>query len=133
NLESAGVAIEGARIHPGATTGVALIIVDGAGENRIVVVPGANAAFTPAELERERAQLEHARFALFQLESPIETVERGLALARAAGATTLLDPAPAQALSDAVLSQVDYLTPNLRELRALASEGSQEGSPSDRN
>src|SRR5690606_35873736 len=45
NLESAGVAIEGARIHPGATTGVALIIVDGAGENRIVVVPGANAAF----------------------------------------------------------------------------------------
>ncbi|MDQ8180768.1 ribokinase [Pelagicoccus sp. SDUM812005] len=120
SLESVGVAVEGVRCIEGVTTGVASITVEAGGENRIVVVPGANGAYCPVELERDAAFFKGAKLALFQLETPLETVVGGLQLARERGCITILDPAPARELGEEALSLVDYLTPNLSELALLS-------------
>lgn len=110
------------RIHGcrSAPTGVALIWVDRAGQNSIVIAPGANHALAPADLETERSAFVSAACALFQLETPLDTVAAGLRLAREGGALSILDPAPAQPLPEDLLAQVGLLTPNETEARLLA-------------
>jgi len=95
-------------------TGRAHITVDSAGQNSIVVVPGANAAASFPS-----AALENADVLLAQLECPLDAVTAALAAARAAGGVTILNPAPARPLSDALLRLVDYLIPNERESKGL--------------
>jgi ribokinase len=119
SLAAAGVdvsAVMGTRSQP---TGVALIAVDDGGQNSIIVASGANFVFEAKEVEGTRAAFRGAAYALFQLESPIDTVESALRLARSEGARTILDPAPARPLPDGILSQVDILTPNESEARML--------------
>jgi ribokinase len=119
SLAAAGVdvsAVAGSRSEP---TGVALIWVDDSGQNSIIVAPGANHAFRAADVEGCRAAYRNAHFALFQLETPLDTVESALYIARSEGAVTILDPAPAQPLSPMLLSQVDILTPNEGEALTL--------------
>jgi ribokinase len=94
--------------------------VETSGENRIVVVPGANGAYDTSELLRGIEALSGAKLCLFQLEIPLETVHRGLLAARERGCVTILDPAPAQILSTDLLATVDILTPNLSELSILS-------------
>lgn len=122
NLESAGVAIKGIQSIGGATTGSAFIVVDAEAENRIIVVPGANGAFCREAFAEEASLLEGASLALLQLETPLETVAAALDAARGQGVKTILDPAPAQALTNEILERVDYLTPNVSELRALTGD-----------
>ena len=120
SLAAAGVDVSfvhAARSHP---TGVALIWVDQAGQNSIVVASGANHALLAAEVEGMRAAFRGARFALFQLETPLDTVAAALELAREEGARTILDPAPAQQLPPALLERVDVLTPNETEACILS-------------
>ena len=69
----------------------------------------------PPDIEAMSTALEDAAFVLFQLETPLTTVEAGLMVARRAGARTILDPAPARTLPDALLDLVDILTPNESE------------------
>ena len=95
-------------------TGRAHITVDAAGRNSIVVVPGANAATS-----FPNAALEGADVLLAQLECPLEVVGVAMAAARGAAVTTILNPAPARALSTELLSLVDYLVPNEREADGL--------------
>jgi ribokinase len=119
SLAAAGVdvgAVHATRAQP---TGVALIWVDDAGQNSIVVASGANREMAAAEIESLRRTMAEARFCLFQLETPIDFVEAALALARQEGAETILDPAPAQPLSRDLLSLVDILTPNESEALIL--------------
>jgi ribokinase len=111
--------VHGARSQP---TGVALIWVDRNGQNSIVVASGANHALAPSEIEGLRGAFRGSGFALFQLETPLDAVAAALRLARAEGARTILDPAPAQPLSRELLEQVDILTPN--ETEALLLLGS---------
>ncbi len=94
-------------------TGRALIIVDDRGENSIVVVPGANTTVTAPD------PLPHAGVVLCQLEIPIDAVAAVLAAARAAGARTVLNPAPAVALPGAVLADCDVIVPNEHEVALL--------------
>ena len=91
-------------------TGRAHIVVDDEGRNSIVVVPGANAAASFPS-----AALEGADVLLAQLECPLEVVTVAMAAARARGVVTILNPAPAQRLSDELLALVDYLVPNENE------------------
>ena len=94
-------------------TGRALIIVDEHGENSIVVVPGANATVaTPRPFPA-------AAVVLCQLEIPLTTVTDVLVAAREAGARTILNPAPAAALPDAVLAACDVIVPNEHEVELL--------------
>ena len=102
-----------------APSGVALIIVEEGGENRIVVVPGANGRLTPRDIERSRRAFEGAAVLLVQLEIPLETVEAALRMAKAEGLLTVLNPAPATPLDREVLELVDILTPNEIELFGL--------------
>lgn len=102
-----------------AATGVALIVVDEAGENSIVVASGANARFSPSDVEAAEATLASADVVLLQLESPLETVRRAAELGRANGATVLLNPAPARELPDELLALVDVLIPNETEAALL--------------
>lgn len=122
SLASVGVSTKGIRAIDAEPTGTAVITVDGSGENRIVVVAGANGAFDVASLQQDLGLLRESKYALFQLETPLDTVVEGLRAARAAGVATLLDPAPAQPLSDATLELAEYVTPNLSELRELTDE-----------
>jgi ribokinase len=119
SLAAAGVDVSEVRPDPCCATGVALITVDGAGENDIVIVPGANGAFTVEELEGGGGRLDSASVLLLQLEIPLATVQAAARRARWAGATVILDPAPAAPLPDTLLREVDYLTPNETELAAL--------------
>lgn len=102
-----------------APTGTALIVLDAEGQNSIIVVPGANNVWTP---ERMEVPLTAGDVALAQLEIPIESVERWLSSAKTAGATTVLNAAPAREGADRLLGVVDVLVVNELELSFLLSE-----------
>lgn len=121
-LEGYGVDISGVGEVDG-TSGVAVIQVEGSGENRITVVAGANAALTPEYLEAYRSQVAGAAMVLTQLETPMATVEALGRLCVESGVPLMLDPAPAAPLGDELLRQVTWLTPNLHEARVLAGAG----------
>ena len=114
HMEQAGVELSGITVSPG-SSGVASIVVSAAGDNCIVVVPGANALLTPEDLDRQREILESAGMVLAQLEIPIKTVEHLATLCTAAGVPLMLDPAPACPLSPPLLSKVEWFTPNESE------------------
>jgi ribokinase len=118
-LAAAGADVSYVHATRSAATGAALIWVDRAGQNSIVVAAGANHAIATASVESYRPVFAGAQCALFQLETPLDVVERALGLAREAGAVTILDPAPAQPLSSGLLAFVDVLTPNETEALTL--------------
>lgn len=120
-LEAAGVDTSAVGTDPDEPTGVAVITVDAAGENAIVVAPGANARLSPDHVRRARPLLSGARYVLLQLEIPVETVAFAVALAREAGARVILDPAPAPGpdFPRTVFRGVEVITPNEREAEAL--------------
>jgi ribokinase len=119
SLSAGGVDVSAVHGTRAQATGVALISVDAAGQNTIVVASGANHALAASETEAMRPVFRGARFVLFQLESPLDTVAAALKLARAEGARTILDPAPAVALPAELLANVDILTPNETEASIL--------------
>ena len=101
-----------------APTGQALILVEDAGENEIVVVAGANALLAPPA-----EAMDGAGIVLAQLETPLETTIAAFAAARARGARTLLNAAPAQALPDRLLGLTDMLVVNETEAGRLLGQG----------
>jgi ribokinase len=102
-----------------APSGVALIAVDHAGNNAIVVAPGANARLSPDDVRRAEAQIRSAGAVVAQLEVPMATVQCAAEIARDAGVPFILNPAPAQWLSPSLLSKVSVMTPNETEARIL--------------
>jgi ribokinase len=117
-LELEGIDCSGVTRLEEAPTGVALIVVDEAGENQIAVASGANARLAEPRVP------EGARVLLLGLEVPDQAV---LAAARAAdGARIVLNPAPARPLPDELLDRGPILTPNEAEARALAGEADAE-------
>jgi ribokinase len=102
-------------------TGAAAILLDErSGENAIIVVPGACFTLTAAEVEAAISAIRAASVFLVQLELPLDTVVTGLRIARAAGVTTILNPAPAPAsLPDELIALADYFIPNETEAAIL--------------
>jgi len=119
SLAAAGVDVSAVHAAKSQPTGVAFIWVDQQGQNSIVVASGANHALAAADVEAMRKVFRGAFLALFQLETPLDTVAAALALAREEGLRTMLDPAPAQTLPSALLARVDILTPNENEALML--------------
>lgn len=119
SVAAAGVDVSAVSSVRNESTGVAFIGVDATGQNSIIVASGANNAFRPGDVEGFRASFKNAHYALFQLETPLDTVAAALQLAREGGVKTILDPAPAQFLPAEVLHAVDILTPNETEARIL--------------
>jgi ribokinase len=106
---------------PGQPTGVALILVDSTGENQIAVVPGANGAIEKGYVRECLARLGRLTGDVVLLcnEVPLHVVREALVCAHAAGATTILNPAPALGLDRSVLALADIITPNRNELVTL--------------
>lgn len=116
-----------------APTGTAGIHVDEAGRNSIVIGAGANAGLDPAFIDSQADALQSAAVVLAQLESPPDAILRALRAGRAGGATTLLNPAPANAgCGTGLLAASDIITPNETEFAALlASHAGQDIDPAD--
>jgi len=117
-LAESGVDASSVRSVAGVSTGVALIVVDARGENSIVVVPGANGRLTAGD--SEHAAIARGDVAVVQFEIATTTTTAALAHARARGATTVLNAAPAQDMSRDLADLVDVLVVNEIELSALA-------------
>ena len=118
-IRSQDIDLVGVSRCPG-PTGTALITVDADAENTIVVVPGANSRLRPEDLDRQTYLIAEAGTALAQLEIPVETVQGFFSMAKEAGATTVLNTAPARVLPDKLLTLVDYLCLNETELAEMA-------------
>ncbi len=101
-------------------TGAAFIFLEEAtGNNAIIVAPGAAGRVSVEDVEAKRGLIEGAAVFVTQLEQPIPAARRGLEIARAAGVVTILNPAPAAPLNDAMLALCDFVTPNESEAEAL--------------
>lgn len=117
-LQADGVDRSHVRRVPGAS-GTAHILVDRAGQNSIVIVPGANGSMTELT-EADRGLIGRSQFLLLQLELPLPVVVEAARVARQAGVTVILTPAPAQPLPRDLLATVDWLIPNEHEAALLA-------------
>ena len=102
-----------------AATGLAAVLVDAAGQNSIVVVPGANAELIDLTAD-ELAAVTGGRVLLVQLEVPLATVTAAARAAHAAGVTVVLNASPARPLPDELLAALDVLVVNEGEARAVA-------------
>lgn len=101
-------------------TGTAGIYVDAHGRNCIVIGAGANVALAPASVEQQRDAIATAGALLTQLESPSESIQCALSIAREIGVVTILNPAPANAATTLeLLALADLITPNETEFAAL--------------
>lgn len=118
-LQSVGVDVSAVAQVDG-PSGIALIVVDRQGQNRIVVSPGANFQMLPDRLDE--SAIVAANLLLLQLEIPLETVETVISLASKAQTPILLNPAPAQLLPPALLQQVAYLVVNESEAALLTQQ-----------
>jgi ribokinase len=118
---AAGVDTRGVARLAGSGTGMAVILVDAGGENAIVVDSGANAALAPGHVDAAQALFAGAKLVVAQLETPVAATVRAFELARAAGAATLLNAAPApEAIDAALLALTDFLVVNEIEGQALS-------------
>lgn len=103
----------------GESTGVALIFVNGEGENVIGIHAGANAALSVGLVDAQQQRIAGADALLMQLESPLESVLAAAKIAHQHHTRVVLNPAPARELSDELLSLVDIITPNETEAEKL--------------
>jgi ribokinase len=124
SLQNVGISVANVRKQKDLPTGIALILVENSSENEIVVIAGANAAFTPDILDQmDLHEMKQADALLLQHEIPMETIEKSAKLAHDAGVTVILNPAPARHLSLDLLQHVDVLIPNQSELQNILSSG----------
>jgi ribokinase len=116
---SDGINVGHIKKDPDVATGIALIMVDKNGENSISVASGANLSLTVSDIHKAQHIIKDADVLLMQLEIPIEVVRKAAKIASVAGVKTILNPAPAQPLSDELLKCVTILTPNESETELL--------------
>ena len=101
-------------------TGAAFIFIDDqTGDNAIIISPGAAAKFSTDDIERNAEIISEADVFITQLEQPIEVAKAGLEVARQSGNITILNPAPAAAISRDIFLLCDFITPNETEAEAL--------------
>ena len=103
-------------------TGIANITVESDGDNRIIIIPGANNELTPKLIEPYQNKIKEAKLILLQLEIPLETIRYIINLAAQYNTKVLLDPAPVKDLPVEIYQNIDYLLPNEGELETLLPE-----------
>lgn len=118
-LRREGVDVSHLLDDPDRPTGTAAILVDDAGENAIVGVPGANLGLTPDDVRAAGQLLAASAIVLAPCETMIETVTEAFQIAQAAGCLCVFNPAPARELPAELVQVLDVIVPNESELRAL--------------
>jgi ribokinase len=114
-----GVTVRAEQVTDTSTGAAYIFVQDGTGANAIIVVAGAAGTISVADVEQNRDAIENAAVFMTQLEQPIPAAMRGLEIARAAGVTTIFNPAPAAPLDDAIYKLCDFVTPNESEASML--------------
>lgn len=115
----AGVKTEVRRVADSYTGAACIFLEEGSGDNAIIVSPGAAGTISVADIEAAGDTIRAAGVFLTQLEQPFPAARRALEIAREAGATTILNPAPAAELDAEFFTLCDYLTPNEIEAEML--------------
>lgn len=119
NFESFGIDCSHVRVVDGLSSGVAPIFVDSSGQNRIIVVKGANDALQPSDVDLAEPVLRQADAIILQFETPLATVYHTIRLAKANHIRCLLNPAPGQVVNLEELKEVDYFLPNESEAEVI--------------
>lgn len=122
HLASAGVDLSALRTSKG-PSGVAVLVVSDAGENSIVVVPGANAHLNAKDIDDHIDLIRSSAMVLTQLETPLETALHLASVCEQEGVPFMLDPAPARELPKELLDKVTWFTPNETEAAFFAASG----------
>lgn len=118
-LKNEGINTENILCDSKYPTGVGSITLEESGNNRIVVVPGANLHYDLQELNRIKGLIQNAELLIVQLEMDLSMIEQAVAYASEVQVPVILNPAPAQKLSERLLEKVTYLTPNETEVEIL--------------
>lgn len=119
SFQATGIGTSAVMEEQGTPTGIAMIQVADTGENSICISAEANGKLDAERLKPHLSLIESAEYLLMQLETPMCGVELAAKAAKASGTTVVLNPAPATALSDQLLSCVDIITPNETEAELL--------------
>lgn len=126
-----GLDVTLSRVVENVPTGTAMILVNGQGENCIVITPGANHELTPATIEGIRDEIEGASIMVLQMEIPFQTVQKACEFAARSGTRILLNVAPAIKIEASLLKLVDILVVNETEIEMISglriSESGEEG------
>lgn len=120
NFRKQGIDTTHVKQVEGLSSGVAPIFVEPNGQNRILVVKGANDALKPADIDAATETLKAADCIVLQFETPLETVHYTIQFARRQGIRCILNPAPAQSVDLAALKDLDYFVPNESEAEAIS-------------
>jgi ribokinase len=119
NFASMGIDTTHVGMVDGVSSGVAPIFVDSVGQNRIIVVPGANGTLQPQDVDRAADALRMMDTIILQFEVPLETVYYALEFAQKHGIRSIVNPAPAASANIAELTAASYLVPNETEAEAI--------------
>lgn len=119
NFKSQGIDATYVGIAEGVSSGVAPIFVDANGQNRIIVVKGANDLLSPADVDAAAPLLRRADTIVMQFEIPLGTVYHAVRFAKANGIRCIVNPAPAQAVDFKELGGADYFIPNESEAEVI--------------
>ena len=119
NFKKLGIDASQVKQVPGLSSGVAPIFVDPHGQNRILVVKGANDAVKPADVDAAANMLKTTDCIVLQFEIPLETVYYTVAFARKHGIRCILNPAPGQPVEMGALAELDYFVPNESEAESI--------------
>jgi len=119
NFRKLGIDTTHVKQVEGLSSGVAPIFVESSGQNRILVIKGANDALQPAHVDEASDLLKTADCIVLQFEIPLETVYYTVAFARKHGVRCIVNPAPAQPVDISALKGLDYFVPNEHEAEAI--------------
>lgn len=123
NLAKEGVDISNVSVDANAASGIAMITVDQDGQNSIVVASGANMALKPEDIRTAWKKISSVDVVVMPLEVSMDCIEETVRLAKESSVKVILNPAPAQLLSDDLLKNVDVLVPNESETSLLTGLG----------
>jgi ribokinase len=126
NLNREGIHTEAVEVLRDVSSGTASIIVKD-GDNRIIVVPGANAQVTAERVRKYAEVIRQSDIIVLQLEIPLPSIRAAIEIAAESAIPVILNPAPAMELDHHLLSQVTVLTPNEYELAELLGQADQAG------
>jgi ribokinase len=119
NFKQLGIAYDFIFVAPGTSSGVAPILVEPGGKNMIVIVPGANLLLNAEEVRKAAGWIQGAKIVISQLEIADEPIIEAFRIAKNAGVTTILNPAPARKLPGELISLTSLLVPNETETEIL--------------
>jgi len=120
NFAALGIDTTHVKTVPNVSTGAATILVEPSGENRIIVVKGANEELQPSDVDAAGSQLREVDTIILQFEVPLDTVYHAVRFAHSYGIRCIVNPAPAIPVELGCLAQADYLIPNETEAERLS-------------